>query len=117
QSIPGIAVNNLIVNNTGGVTLGGNLKVNGILTLTNGVVNAGADTVFVTNTSSGSVVAGPSNTNYTLSWINGVIVRNFSNGSANSYDFPVGTSSKGRLATVKSNNLNGISSFTAFVRN
>lgn len=117
QTIDAISAFNINVNTDNIVTLNGNLTVTGTLTLTKGVVTTGTDSVIISNPAFNSVLADVSNTNYSVSWINGNIKRNFTNNSWNSYDFPVGTATKGRLASVKSNGLDGISSFTAYFKN
>ncbi len=116
QSIDGISAFDVNVNTDNTVTLNNNLTVTGTLTLTKGVVVTGTKSVVISNSASNSVHAGSGNTNYTVSWIKGNITRSFASSTENSYDFPVGTATKGRLATVKSNYLTGISSITAYFK-
>lgn len=116
QSIDGISAFDVHVNTDNTVTLNNNLTVTGTLTLTKGVIITGTKTVVVSNSASNSVQAGTGNTNYTVSWINGNITRSFASATENTYDFPVGTATKGRLAAVKSNFLTGVSSFTAYFK-
>lgn len=65
--IPGSAgaLTNLLINKSGGVTLGGNAVINGTLSLTNGVFSAGSNTLTINNSiavGSGSLASGPSGT-------------------------------------------------------
>jgi len=47
QNIPALAYNNFGVNNPAGVNLTGNTIINGMLTLTNGIVNTGANSLTI----------------------------------------------------------------------
>lgn len=126
QTVATITAYDVVVKNSGGVTLDGNLTVSNQLTLANGVITTGSDTVIVTDTAANSIVAALTNvgTNYTVSYIHGNLTRHFRDSSTLTYDFPVGTASKGRLASVKSNYLTGksvnnpygIRKFTAFFK-
>src|SRR5581483_9157506 len=79
-------------------------------------VTTGAKSVIINNAAYNSVVAGGGNTNYASGWINGNINRAFTGGSTDTYDFPVGNATSAHLATIKSNGLTGISSFTSYFR-
>ena len=110
-------LNNMIVQRSGAspmVDLGTDVNVNGILTLSSGIVNTGANKVNVANTSAGAIISSGGNTNYTVSWINGNLRRHFTSGSSGTFDFPVGNSSRGNLAQVISNGLTGMSYFDSY---
>lgn len=110
-------LNNMIVQRSGAspmIDLGTDVNVNGILTLSSGIVNTGANKVNVANTSAGAIISSGGNTNYTVSWINGNLRRQFTSGSSGTFDFPVGNSSRGNLAQINSNALTGISYFDSY---
>jgi hypothetical protein len=88
-----LTLNNVRMNHTGtGVTLTGNnmiLGTSGVLTLTNGKIITNAFEVTQTNPAPGAVTTGS-----TGSFVQGNLRRSL-NGSAGSYDFPVGHAVKG----------------------
>jgi hypothetical protein len=85
QSIAAVTYNNLIINqSSGSATLGGSITVNGVLTLTNGNVNTGSNTVIIP--ASGSV-------SRTSGHIIGNLQKNVATGSGVSRTFEVGTAS------------------------
>ncbi len=86
-----INLNNVKINNAAGVTLSGDLNMgsSGILTMTNGVLSAGSNKVIIGNSSS-SAISGIN----ALSYVDGILQRAL-NGAATSYDFPVGSATKG----------------------
>ncbi len=88
---------------SGNSTLGTDLTVNTLLTLTNGIITTGTNNLIVSN-SSASAVTGY-NTN---SYVNGNLRRSFAS-NTDTYGFPVGTSTMYTLAEVVNNNLTGIS--------
>ncbi len=97
-------VKNLTTNRSSGIsTLGTDLTVNTLLTLTNGIIITGVNNLIV-STSSASAVTGQ-NTN---SYVNGNLRRAFAS-NTDTYAFPVGTSTMYTLAEVVNNNLTGIS--------
>ncbi len=77
--------NNLILNNTAGALLGINETVSGILTLTNGKITTGTNSLIVSNPST-SAISGASSSKY----INGNLQLNIAAG-ANTYAYPIGT--------------------------
>ena len=85
QTIAAVTYNNLIINqSSGSASLNDDVTVNGVLTLTNGNVNTGSNTVIIP--ASGSV----SRTN---GWVNGNLQKNVATGSGVSRTFEVGTAS------------------------
>ena len=81
----GYSVENITINNTNGVTVNGsNLVVDGTLTLTDGVIATGSNSVIVTSTSAAAVSGGSS-----TSFINGTLRRHFS-ANTDTYAFPIG---------------------------
>jgi len=87
QTIAAVTYNNLISNqSSGSASLNGDVTVNGVLTLTNGNVNTGSNTVIIS--SSGSVSGGS-----TGSHINGNLQKYVATGSSVSRTFEVGTAS------------------------
>ena len=96
-------VKNLTTNRSSGIsTLGTDLTVNTLLTLTNGLITTGANNLII-STSNASAVTGQ-NTN---SYVNGNLRRAFAS-NTDTYAFPVGTSTMYTLAEVVNNNLVGI---------
>ena len=96
-------VKNLTTNRSSGIsTLGTDLTVNTLLTLTNGLITTGANNLII-STSNASAVTGQ-NTN---SYVNGNLQRAFAS-NTDTYAFPVGTSTMYTLAEVVNNNLVGI---------
>ncbi len=93
------------------VTLGSDITINNILTLTSGIVNTGLNKIIIGNTAPGGIISGGGNTNYTTCWIDGNLRRQFISGTSGTFDFPVGNSSFGNLAQVISNGLSGMSYF------
>lgn len=71
--------------------------------LTEGVVNTGSFTAITTSTLQQAVEAGPANTNFTNSWINGRLRRYVNPATVNSYIFPVGNATRPNVAEL--NNL------------
>jgi hypothetical protein len=106
QTISGITVYNINMNNSSGLLLNGNLNVNGVLTLTSGVINTGANYLIVSNSASSSIITGTGNTNYLQSYINGNLRRYWAN-NTDSYNFPVGTATVSARAKIKNVNLTG----------
>jgi len=86
--IPAFTFNNLIFDNTAGMSLGGAVVVNGTLTMTNGILlTTSTNLLSVTNTLATSVGGGK-----TTAFVNGPLKRSFPNLTASSsvYSFPVG---------------------------
>lgn len=105
------AFNNLEINNSAGVSIGtnGNIEVNGILSLTNGIVTTSStNSLSLLNTSSSAVVpAGGSATSY----ISGPLKKQILNGG--SFVYPLGKGSvRGHTFTLTSSST-GTSLFTA----
>src|SRR6185436_11703947 len=86
-----LTLNNVTMNqsSTSKVTLNGNMKLSGTLTLTNGRIATGTKEVNVTNTSPSGVPIGNIN-----SYVDGNLRRSVS--ATGSYDFPVGEFSSGK---------------------
>jgi hypothetical protein len=85
---------NLTINNSNGVTINSNITLSstGILTLTNGILNAGSFILSLTNTASASVVyTSGSFVNVTTGSLQRTLPSGLS-GSGNNYLFPVGES-------------------------
>lgn len=57
-SLPSITLNNLTLNRTAGISLGGDVTVDGTLTITNGTLNTGANTVILGTNGTLSEIAG-----------------------------------------------------------
>ena len=85
---PSRMVNNVVVNNTNGLTIsGGILEVLNTLTLTNGIVN----TTLANHIKHGSTTAaGTLSGGSTTSYVNGPLVRTIANGNTSFVLFPVG---------------------------
>jgi subtilisin-like proprotein convertase family protein len=86
QTLPNVSYNNLTINNAAGTLLSGNATVDGTLTLTNGVLDTGANTLTVSCTGTAS---GGSTTSY----IKGNLKKDYC--STGSFAFPVGTNTNG----------------------
>lgn len=86
------SLNNLTINNTNGVTVNSNITLGsgGVLTLTAGILNAGAYTVAVTNTAA-SAVTGSANSfiNVTTGGLQRTLPSGLG-GTGNNYLFPIG---------------------------
>jgi len=80
----GYNISNITINNSNGVTISGDLKIDGILTLTDGVITTGNDIIITAATPTGAISSG-SNT----SFINGNLRRYISSGTG-TYAFPIG---------------------------
>lgn len=83
----------LDIDNLADISGGTNLQVDNILTLTNGLINTGANEVYMTSTVTTSIAG------YTLSrYINGKLRRQIA--ISGNYDFPVGTTTDYELANL-----------------
>ncbi|MBN2682448.1 MAG: lamin tail domain-containing protein [Bacteroidales bacterium] len=92
----------LTTNRTSGVsTIGTNLSVNNVLTLTNGKIATGTNRIYVTNSATNSIISHNEN-----SYINGNLRRNVL--SSGSYDFPVGTAAWYEIANINLVSSSGI---------
>ena len=81
----GYSISNLIISNTNGVTLsGGDLEIDGILTLTDGVITTGSNKIITKATPTGAIAGGS-----TTSFINGNL-RRYIASSSGTYEFPIG---------------------------
>jgi len=102
---------NLTTNRTSGIsTLGTDLTVNTQLTLTNGLITTGVNTLIVSDATTSSI----QNHNVN-SYINGNLRRNVN--ATGSYDLPVGTSAQYEDANITLNSSTGISYFDAYFTN
>jgi hypothetical protein len=106
QTLPAITVYDLTLNNSAGVTLNGNLIVNGTLTLTSGKITTGSNEVQVTNNAAGAITSYSTN-----SYVTGKLRRSVA--TTGTYDFPVGSSANYQLATVKLNSANAANTILA----
>lgn len=97
-------INNITMNGAGGITLGSDVPVSGILALTNGIITTGTNTLTVNET--GSISGGSSS-----SFINGKLARTYN--TTNSKLFPVGKSGVYKPLTFEYTNLSGTSTVTA----
>ena len=87
QSVSGQnIIQNLVVNNSTGISIGGSTRVNGTFTLTNGVVNLGGNNLTLGPTA--SVSGTPTATNMVAADGSGQLRKEFA--SAGSFTFPVG---------------------------
>ena len=78
-------VANITINNANGVTLnGGDLKVDGVLTLTSGVFNTSTNKVIISSSTANSLVGGS-----TTAYINGNLRRHLAT-NTDTYSFPIG---------------------------
>jgi hypothetical protein len=68
--------------------------------LVNGIINIGSKTAIVTGTTQLAVEADPANPNFSKSWFNGNLRRNISPATTNTYQFPVGNSTRVNLARL-----------------
>jgi hypothetical protein len=82
QTIPAVTFNNLILNNASGASLGGNVTVNGTLTLTNGKISTGANSLILPTS---ATISGASVSRY----VSGNVQRAFTGGSP-TFTFPIG---------------------------
>ncbi len=85
QIAPNLSYTNLTVNNGSGVTASGDITVDGTLTFSNGILDAGANTVTVSTCGPAAVTGGSA-----TSYIKGSLLRCVSSGGT--YAFPVGNS-------------------------
>jgi hypothetical protein len=89
QTITGQHVfNNLAVDNAAGITLAGHTRVNGILTLTNGLITLGTSNLLVGE--NGTVSGTPSVTAMVVATDAGEFRKEFATGFTGSFIFPVG---------------------------
>jgi hypothetical protein len=89
------------------VNLSNNITVAGIMTLHSGIINTGSSKVVINNSAALSVAAGASNTNYSLSYINGNLKRMILSGANANYDFPMGDISTSHYIVMMNNALSG----------
>ena len=104
---------NLEVNTTARVSLRGDVKVSGTMTLTKGYVITGGNQVHVTNRSGSAVVAGSGNTNFASGWIAGNLRRELQTG-IETYNFPVGSVNGGNNIEMNTRNIVGTSTILAY---
>ncbi|MCB9333928.1 MAG: HYR domain-containing protein [Lewinellaceae bacterium] len=99
--------NNLTVNNTGpGLSLSVNETVAGTLTLTDGLVATNANTLIVSGTGTGAISGGS-----VASYVNGNLRRGIATG-ANTYAFPIGTSTAYANASVAFTSASAVGTLT-----
>ena len=81
----GHSVENITINNSNGVTLnGGDLQIDGTLTLTSGIFNTGSNKVTISNTAANAISGGS-----TTAYINGNLRRHLAS-NTDTYAFPIG---------------------------
>lgn len=102
QTIPSATYNNLEIDNTSGVSLGGAVSVKSILTLTDGILTS-TSTNLLTFTSTASAVSGGSNSAY----VDGPIAK------VGSTDFVFPTGNGGKWARIAISGLSASETFTA----
>tara|TARA_R110002020_G_scaffold446839_1_gene659146 strand:- start:189 stop:3290 length:3102 start_codon:yes stop_codon:yes gene_type:complete len=108
----GYNISNITINNANGITLVGDLKVDGILTLTSGVITTGTDKVITAATPTGAISGGDN-----TSFINGNLRRYISSGTG-TYTFPIGSgtgTSNYHRADLINGSLTGVSYIDALV--
>jgi hypothetical protein len=84
--------------------------------LVNGIINTGTRTAIVTGTDQFSIEADPANPNFSKSWFNGNLKRSISPATTNTYQFPVGNSTRvniARLDNLMTTPLNNVTSIDA----
>ncbi|MFH0866373.1 MAG: GEVED domain-containing protein, partial [Bacteroidota bacterium] len=102
QSTSGITVFDMTMNNASGLTINGNVIVNGLLTLTLGNITTGANEAQVSGNTGTEIINFSS-----ASYINGNLRRNVT--GINVYDYPVGSDPNYERITLSVNNLVGVS--------
>ena len=81
----GNSVSHITINNSNGVTInGGDLQIDGILTLTSGVITGSGNKVIISNTAANAIAGGS-----TTAYINGTLRRSISS-NTDTYSFPIG---------------------------
>ena len=104
---------NLTINNPNGVTVTNNdLKIDGTLTLTSGVITTGSNKIIIADPSASSISNGS-----TTSFINGNLRREIGT-NTDTYTFPIGNgtgASKYHRVDMINNNLSGVSHIDAVV--
>ncbi|MFP5041450.1 T9SS type A sorting domain-containing protein [Parasediminibacterium sp. JCM 36343] len=105
-------INNLVINNAGGVTLNQSqgATVNGALTLTSGKITLGTSNLVL---ASGATISGNSSSNYVVTNSTGVFTRNSVGNSATL--FPIGTTTS--YAPLNITNTTGTSNLSTGVQN
>jgi hypothetical protein len=82
-----------IDNSSSGITLGDEVTVSNVLTLTDGLINTGTNTIIIDNNSTSAIIG-----HSTASYINGNLRRKVA--ATGSYDLPVGSGSNYELANI-----------------
>jgi hypothetical protein len=98
--------------NTSALTLNNNLTVSNLLNLISGKITTGANSVFLNNNAGSSLLNDATNAGYANSWINGNL-RRWVASNTNTYDFPVGNSTRSNLLQFVNNNITGPTSLSA----
>jgi len=98
--------------NTSALTLNNNLTVSNLLNLISGKITTGANSVFLNNNAGSSLLNDATNAGYVNSWINGNL-RRWVASNTNTYDFPVGNSTRSNLLQFVNNNITGPTSLSA----
>lgn len=113
QTIGGLQMTyfeNLTINNSSGVTLGNDERVDSILTLKSGIVSTATNKVIVLNTNANAI-----SLHSVSNYINGNLRRYVTGGLQ--YDLPVGTAAQYELSTVNITTLGALSYLDASFRN
>jgi hypothetical protein len=109
----GYNLSNVTINNPSGITIITNdLKVDGTLTLTNGVITTGSNTLIVTRDGSSAVSGGSD-----ISYVNGNL-RRYITSNSDTYTFPIGngtSTNNYHRADLINGNLNGVNYIDAVV--
>lgn len=98
--------------NAAGLNLNSHLTVSERLELINGRINTGNYYAFLNNNNTSSLLNDVSNSGYSNSWINGNFRRLITSNN-NSYDFPVGNSTRCNLLQFLNNHITGTGRLTA----
>ena len=105
QTVSALTYGGLKINNSNGVTLGGNATVNGALTFTSGIVTTGANTLSLSSTGSVSQTSG---------WVAGNFQKYIATG-ATSKTFEIGDATNQRQVTVAFGSVTVAGNLTATV--
>ena len=88
--------------------LSNDITIGGVMTLTKGLIMTNTNKIIINNSAAAAIVAGGSNTNYTLSYIYGNLRRAIASGVTANYDFPLGNAITSHYAVLLDKGLTGI---------
>ena len=98
--------------NTNDLTINSDINISNLLRLIKGKINTANYVVVLVNTAATSLENDATNTGYINSWINGNLKRAIAT-NTNTYDFPVGNSTRSNLLKFLNNNLTGPTTLTS----